>query len=172
MSENAYNEEVKQVSVNDPSILQKLVDTLYLNSGSALIGSMLAVAILIVIFFKHVSLGALAVWGGYMLVVSLGRYSLVRHYKSSTCEAKSSSPWAVYFYTGTSMNGLGWGAAVWVLFTPDALLQAIVYITLAGIMAAGVVALAARHVAVISFLAPITIVGLSRHVTANETTHF
>lgn len=65
MSENAYNEEVKQVSVNDPNILQKLVNTLYLNSGSALIGSMLGVAILIVIFLEHVSLGALAVWGGY-----------------------------------------------------------------------------------------------------------
>ena len=172
MSENAYNEEVKQVSVNDPNILQKLVNTLYLNSGSALIGSMLGVAILIVIFLEHVSLGALVVWGGYMLVVSLGRYSLLRNYKSSTCGAKSSSPWAVYFYTGAAMNGLGWGAAVWVLFTPDALLQAIVYITLAGIMAAGVVALAARHMAVICFLAPITIIGLSRLVSVNETIHF
>jgi len=172
MSENAYNEEVKQISVNDPNILQKLVDTLYLNSGSALIGSMLAVAILIVIFFEHVSLGALVVWGGYMLVVSLGRYRLVRNYKSCNCAAKSSTPWAVYFYTGAVMNGLGWGAAVWILFTPDALLQAIVYITLAGIMSAGVVALAARHMAVICFLAPITIIGLSRFVTANETIHF
>ena len=60
------------------------------------------------------------------------------------------------------MNSLGWGAAVWVLFTPDAVLQAILYITLAGIMAAGVVALAARHVAVICFLVPVTILGLSR----------
>ncbi|MGB5177559.1 MAG: ATP-binding protein, partial [Gammaproteobacteria bacterium] len=69
------------------------------------------------------------------------------------------------------MNALGWGAAVWVLFTPEALLQAIVYITLAGVMAAGVVALTARRVAVICFLAPITILGLSRLLIANETTH-
>ena len=117
------NEEVKQVSTNDPDIRHKLVETLYLNSGSALIGSMLAVAILIVIFYAHVSLGALAVWGGYMLVVSLGRYSLLRNYKSSASGAQSSNQWAVYFYTGTTMNGLGWGAAVWVLFTPEALLH-------------------------------------------------
>jgi len=172
MSENTDNEEAKQVSMKDPRILPKLVETLYLNSSSSLAGSMLAVVVLIMIFSEHVPLVALAVWGGYMLVVTLCRYSLVRHYKSSTSVAKSSDPWAVYFYTGTFMNGLGWGAAVWVLFTPEALLQAIVCITLAGVMAAGVVALTARRVAVISFLAPITIIGLSRFVITNETTHF
>ena len=172
MNKNAGNDEVIQVSKNDPGIRHKLVETLYLNSGSTLIGSMLAVAILTVIYFGYVSLDVLAFWGGYMLVVTLGRYSLLRKYKSSNSVAKSSNPWAVYFYTGSAMNGLGWGAAAWVLFTPNALLQAIVYITLAGIMAAGVVALAARHVAVLCFLAPITILGLLRLVTTSETTHF
>ncbi|MGB5718895.1 MAG: histidine kinase dimerization/phospho-acceptor domain-containing protein, partial [Gammaproteobacteria bacterium] len=172
MNKNAGNDEVIQVSENDPGIRHKLVETLYLNSGSTLIGSMLAVAILIVIYFGYVSLDVLAFWGVYMLMVTLGRYSLLRKYKFSNSVAKSSKPWAVYFYTGSAMNGLGWGAAAWVLFTPNALLQAIVYITLAGIMAAGVVALAARHVAVLCFLAPVTILGLLRLVTTSETTHF
>ncbi|MEN8762665.1 MAG: response regulator [Thiogranum sp.] len=172
MSEHADNEEVKQVSAHDPGIVHKLVETLYENSGSALIGSMLAVAILTVIFVGHVSSGALVVWGGYMLAVTLGRYSLVRNYKSATSVTESSNTWAAYFYAGVLMNSLGWGAAVWVLFSPDAVLQAIFYITLAGIMAAGVVALAARHVAVICFLVPVTILGLSRLLIVNETTHF
>ena len=57
MSEHADNEEVKQVSANDPGIVHKLVETLYVNSGSALIGSMLAVAILTVILCGTCVLG-------------------------------------------------------------------------------------------------------------------
>ena len=133
---------------------------------------MLAAIILIIIFYERVSWEALTVWAGYMLAVSVGRYGLLRHYKSSSEVNTALYTWSAYFYAGTALNGLGWGAAVWVLFTQDALHQAIVYITLAGIMAAGVVALAARHVAVICFLIPVTVLGLSRLLAVNETSHF
>ncbi len=84
----------------------------------------------------------LIVWFGAMIVVSLLRYlSLLRfnRYKMQY----PAKYWEQFFLAGVIVASLLWGAASWILFTPESILhQAIFIIVVAGISAGAVGSLA------------------------------
>ncbi len=115
-------------------------------------GCALAVALLNWHVLPH---DGLLTWLAFQLLLSAGRYSLVRAFRARTMVPASTLRWYRPFVIGSALAGLGWGAFPLFLF-PDSspTHQVFLAFVLGGIAAGASSTLAARFDAFLSFAVP------------------
>lgn len=93
-------------------------------------------------------------WLLYMLLVSAGRYALVRRYDRAS-PTDDSRRWSVAFAVAAGMAAVGWVAAAIVLYVPARPLnEAFLIFVVGGVMLGGASLLAPRPEAFLTFLLP------------------
>ena len=128
---------------------------LYDNAGTGILAT-LVIAALLAYAQRDVGPPSVVVaWLLYVLLVSAGRYLLVRRYRRAAAGAMDSRPWRVAFTVGALFAAAGWVAAAILLYAPDRPMnQAFLVFVVGGVMLGGASLLAARPEAFLTFLLP------------------
>ena len=94
-------------------------------------------------------------WLLYLLLVSAGRYMLLRAYRRASSADIDSRRWSTAFALGTAMAAAGWAAAAIMLYAPSRPMnEAFLVFVVGGVMLGGASLLAARPEAFLTFLLP------------------
>jgi hypothetical protein len=93
--------------------------------------------VLAVVMWGEVSAPLLGSWLMFTLVLTLGRYLLVRAYHRANPAPPEAGRWGRWFLLGTALSGLGWGAAGGLFFTEDSHIHRVYLAFLLAGMSAG-----------------------------------
>ena len=111
-------------------------------------------------------------WWLYILLVSVARYGLARHYWHASPAPTDSNRWRTVFIAGVALTGAGWGAGG-ILLYPAAHLtnQVFLVFVLGGMMLGASSVLAPRPEAFLTFLLPAGLIPAVRLFLEGDETH-
>ena len=111
-------------------------------------------------------------WLLYMVLVSVARFILVRRFRRTAHNGTAIEGWNTAFAVGAGMAGAGWGAAGFLLYPEDRLLnQVFLVFVLGGMMLGGASLLAPRPEAFLAFLLPTGLLPAIRLLSAGDEEH-
>ncbi len=142
-------------SARDTSLALQRVSLLYEAMPPALVAGLGCAIALLFVNWNVLPHDRLLAWLAYHLVLSAGRYGLVRSFKAIPPTPLTIRRWDRAFLLGTTLAGLGWGASALVLFPASSLAhQVFLAFVLGGVSAGASSTLAARFDAFLSFALP------------------
>ncbi len=121
----------------DLRVLAEQVRLLYAQAGRGFIISILISAFLVAGLWNVVNYELLLAWFGFMVLVTVGRFVLVRVYRRTPVPETEVRRWLRLFGVGAGCAGIGWGLAGTVLFPAGFVFQQAFLAFLLGGMAAG-----------------------------------
>jgi signal transduction histidine kinase/ActR/RegA family two-component response regulator len=128
---------------------------LYDNACTGIVATVVIAALLAYAQKDVASTTVVLGWLLYVLLVSAGRYLIVRRYRRASEGEVDSRPWRVAFTVGAALAAAGWVAAAILLYAPDRPMnQAFLVFVVGGVMLGGASLLAARPEAFLTFLVP------------------
>lgn len=107
-------------------------------------GVLLAVGVVILVFWPVIQKQVLLGWAACMVVNQLWRLFLLHRFNHRLPEQRTTSSWATLWATGAGISGMLWGAASFLLFVPGSpvhqafLMALVVSVTSAGLLLVGV----------------------------------
>ena len=145
---------------------------LYANANLGVVINILAATVLGGLQWGVVARPLVIAWWLYILLVSVARYALARHYWHSSPAPTDSNKWRTVFIAGVALTGAGWGAAG-VLLYPAAHLtnQVFLVFVLGGMMLGASSVLAPRPEAFLTFLLPAGLIPAVRLFLEGDETH-
>jgi signal transduction histidine kinase/CheY-like chemotaxis protein len=128
---------------------------LYSNANSGVAVTVCVAAVLSYLQWGVISHSIVLAWLVYMLAISGVRFALARRYWRAAEADRNTRAWANTFTIGTSLSGVGWGAAG-VLLYPEAYLanQVILAFVLGGMILGAGSILASRPETFLAFIIP------------------
>ncbi|MDX8411048.1 MAG: response regulator [Mariprofundaceae bacterium] len=87
----------------------ELLDFVYSQTPKILTGTLIAAWILTLILWPAVSHTQLLAWAAALLLLTVGRFALMKNYQAAPLEARDLPVWRGCFITGAGMGGLLWG---------------------------------------------------------------
>lgn len=153
-------------------ILPAQLRLLYANASLGLIINILAATVLSGLQWGVVAKPLVFAWWLYILLVSVARYALARHYWHASPAPTDSNKWRTLFTAGVAVTGAGWGAAG-ILLYPAAHLtnQVFLVFVLGGMMLGASSVLAPRPEAFLTFLLPAGLMPAIRLFLEDDETH-
>lgn len=137
------------------AVLAEQVRLLYAQLASALIGTTIVGALVVLVLWRHVPQGWLLAWAGALALMSLARVALRRAYFRRAPAAGDALPWARRFLAGVLASGMVWGAAGMLPIRDGARLEEMFLLfVLAGLAAGGMSTLSCYRGAYAAFLLP------------------
>ena len=128
---------------------------LYDNAGTGIVATIVIAALLAFAQRNVKPRSVVVVWLLYVLLVSAGRYWLVRRYRRASPAGIDSRRWSVAFAVGAAMAAAGWVAAAITLYAPARPMnETFLVFVVGGVMLGGASLLAARPEAFLTFLLP------------------
>jgi signal transduction histidine kinase/CheY-like chemotaxis protein len=128
---------------------------LYDNACTAVVASLVIATLLAYVQRDVNSPVVVLAWLFYVLLVSAGRYLIVRRYRRASPGDADSRRWNVVFVIFTALAAAGWVAAAFLLYAPDRPMnEAFLVFVVGGVMLGGASLLAARPEAFLTFLLP------------------
>ena len=108
---------------------------LYANASLGVVINILAATVLSGLQWGVVAKPLVVAWWIYILLVSVARYAVARHYWHASPAPTDSNKWRTVFIAGVALTGAGWGAAG-ILLYPEAPLtnQVFLVFVLGGMM--------------------------------------
>ncbi len=145
---------------------------LYANASLGVVINILAATVLSGLQWGVVAKPLVFAWWIYILLVSVARYALARHYWHSAPAPTDSNKWRTVFTAGVALTGAGWGAAG-ILLYPAAHLtnQVFLVFVLGGMMLGASSVLAPRPEAFLTFLLPAGLIPAIRLFLEGDETH-
>jgi len=145
---------------------------IYKQLPSALYGTLLIAAILILMLWNQGSHYRLISWGCLISLITLGRFILLFRYNKASPDTKDISPWRNQFIIGTACAGLAWGFAGYFLMPPESLVhQMFMVFVLGGLMAGAAQSLAAIMTAYAVFSVPLLLPAMVWLFLQNDPIH-
>jgi signal transduction histidine kinase/CheY-like chemotaxis protein len=136
-----------------PQILAAEVRLLYTHAYLGIGVTALAAPVLGYLQWGVISHPVVLGWALYMLMVTLGRFTLA-HLFQRTAASEKAGWWGANFAAGAGLSGAGWGAAGILLYPNDLTHQMFLVFVLGGMMLGGASLLAPRPAAFLAFLVP------------------
>jgi signal transduction histidine kinase/ActR/RegA family two-component response regulator len=164
------------VSVARESSSQQLLPAqlrlLYANASLGVVINILAATVLSGLQWGVVAKRLVFAWWIYILLVSVARYAVARHYWHASPAPTDSNKWRTVFIAGVALTGAGWGAAG-ILLYPAAHLtnQVFLFFVLGGMMLGASSVLAPRPEAFLTFLLPAGLIPAVRLFFEGDETH-
>ncbi len=145
---------------------------LYGNANLGVVINILAATVLGGLQWGVVAKPLVFSWWIYILLVSVARYELARHYWHAAPAPTDSNKWRTVFIAGVALTGAGWGAAG-ILLYPAAHLtnQLFLVFVLGGMMLGASSVLAPRPEAFLTFLLPAGLMPAVRLFLEGDETH-
>jgi signal transduction histidine kinase/ActR/RegA family two-component response regulator len=145
---------------------------LYANANLGVVINILAASVLSGLQWGVVARPLVFGWWVYIVLVSVARYALARHYWHSSPAPIDSNKWRTVFTAGVALTGAGWGAAG-ILLYPAAHLtnQVFLVFVLGGMMLGASSVLAPRPEAFLTFLLPAGLIPAIRLFLERDETH-
>jgi signal transduction histidine kinase/ActR/RegA family two-component response regulator len=145
---------------------------LYANASLGVVINILAATVLSGLQWGVVAKPLVFAWWLYILLVSVARYALARHYWHASPAPTDSNKWRTVFIAGVALTGAGWGAAG-ILLYPAAHLtnQVFLVFVLGGMMLGASSVLAPRPEAFLTFLLPAGLMPAARLFLEGDKTH-
>jgi signal transduction histidine kinase/ActR/RegA family two-component response regulator len=145
---------------------------LYANASLGVVINILAATVLSGLQWGVVAKPLVFAWWLYILLVSVARYALARHYWHASPAPTDSNKWRTVFIAGVALTGAGWGAAG-ILLYPAAHLtnQVFLVFVLGGMMLGASSVLAPRPEAFLTFLLPAGLMPAVRLFFEGDETH-
>ena len=145
---------------------------LYGNANLGVVINILAATVLGGLQWGVVAKPLVFSWWIYILLVSVARYELARHYWHAAPAPTDSNKWRTVFIAGVALTGAGWGAAG-ILLYPAAHLtnQVFLVFVLGGMMLGASSVLAPRPEAFLTFLLPAGLMPAVRLFLEGDETH-
>ncbi|HNL89466.1 MAG TPA: PAS domain S-box protein [Nitrospira sp.] len=139
----------------EANLMLQRVTLLYEGMPAALAAGLGCALALVVVDWQVLPQNWLLAWLTYHMILSTGRYLLVRSFRATKPTTSTSQRWHRAFLTGTTLAGLGWGASALILFPESSPThQVFLAFVLAGVSAGASSTLAARFDAFLSFALP------------------
>ena len=128
---------------------------LFDNACTGVVASLVIAALLAYVQWAANSPVVVLAWLFYVLLVSAGRYLLVRRFRRASPGDADSRRWNVAFVILTGMAAAGWVSAAFLLYAPQRPMnEAFLVFVVGGVMLGGASLLAARPEAFLTFLLP------------------
>jgi signal transduction histidine kinase/ActR/RegA family two-component response regulator len=128
---------------------------LYDNAYTGIVATVVIAAVLAYAQWNVKPPSVVLAWLVYVLLVSVGRYTLVRRYWRVSSTDVDSRRWSAAFAVGAAMSAAGWAAAAMVLYAPGRPMnETFLVFVVGGVMLGGASLLAARPEAFLTFLLP------------------
>ena len=145
---------------------------LYANASLGVVINILAATVLSGLQWGVVAKPLVVAWWIYILLVSVARYAVARHYWHASPAPTDSNKWRTVFIAGVALTGAGWGAAG-ILLYPAAHLtnQVFLVFVLGGMMLGASSVLAPRPEAFLTFLLPAGLIPAVRLFFEGDETH-
>jgi signal transduction histidine kinase/ActR/RegA family two-component response regulator len=145
---------------------------LYANASLGVVINILAATVLSGLQWGVVAKPLVFAWWLYILLVSVARYAVARHYWHASPAPTDSNKWRTVFIAGVALTGAGWGAAG-ILLYPAAHLtnQVFLVFVLGGMMLGASSVLAPRPEAFLTFLLPAGLMPAVRLFFEGDETH-
>lgn len=129
--------------VNNPLIDSKVtaeqVNLLFQYSRGVQLVSSCVVVLLVVLFSGLTDPDTVYFWAAYLSAVEILRGIVARRFRNQNIAAEQSGRWLRIFRAGNFLSAIGWGAAGFLLFLPDALIhQTLLAVVLVGAAAMAV----------------------------------
>jgi len=145
---------------------------LYDNACTGIVASLVIATLLAYVQRDVNSRFVVSAWLVYVLLVSSGRYLLVRRYRRASPGDADSRRWNLAFVMLTAMAATGWVAAAFLLYAPDRPMnEAFLVFVVGGVMLGGASLLAARPEAFLTFLLPIGLLTALRVASEGDEGH-
>ncbi len=145
---NSHNKTNKQLYVEQVSLL-------YHNAPLAYAVTLINGMILVFVQKTYITTLVLIAWFICLILVTVGRMSLVYLFANSHVTAENANYWGCAYLLGTALAGLTWGSTAVFLFPVQSIgHQVFVAFVLAGMSAGGVAVLSSRLEAYLVFLLP------------------
>ncbi len=139
-------------------ILAEQVKLLYAQANPGIVASVINASILVAVLHQVVPQSWLFAWFAAILLVTAGRYLLVRHFNAVATAASDPRRWANRYTLGAGLAGLCWGVAGTLLFPTDSVVhQMLLMLVLAGMSAGAMPFLSAVPGTYLAFLVPILV---------------
>ena len=158
-----------------PQIHAEQVHTLYGQALSAILGSNVAVPILLsaVVFWNSVSKPELLAWFILMCGTAAVRVASVRAYRRARLDPTTVARWHRHYTLGALASGSLWGAAGMLFFVPGALEQQVILgLVLGGLCTSSVAAHGAHLPTFYAFSLPTMLPFVARLLVASDRTYF
>src|SRR5262245_25825837 len=135
-----------------PEVRAKQLALLFSHLPVILLATSLNSAILTLTHWNHASShGVLLIWLTYIQLTALLRCALLLKYRRNP----GKESWSRWFFVGTLISGIGWGAAGVILFTPASIPhQTFLTFVIGGMSAGAVTTLSADFRVVMAYLIP------------------
>ncbi len=108
-----------QFALRTPSVEAELINMLYQQANTALIGVIATASGIAAIFFNEISWLVLSIWLIAIYALSFIRYTFTKKFKAQALETIDHLRWGWLFTFFVFLSGLSWGAASIVFFTSD-----------------------------------------------------
>jgi signal transduction histidine kinase/ActR/RegA family two-component response regulator len=158
--------------VSSQQLLPAQLRLLYANASLGVVINILAATVLSGLQWGVVAKPLVFAWWIYILLVSVARYAIARHYWHAAPSPTDSNKWRTVFTAGVALTGAGWGAAG-ILLYPAAHLtnQVFLVFVLGGMMLGASSVLAPRPEAFLTFLLPAGLLPAIRLFLEGDETH-
>jgi len=135
---------------------------LYTHAFPGFVATLLNASIVVAVLLPAAPPAVLGAWWAWMMLVTVGRFLLVRRYRQVAPAVTHADYWRWWFVCGAGATGLGWGFAGLYLFPSDGFAHQLFLVFLLGGMALGAVpvlaaVLSAYQVFAVTTLLPLTV---------------
>ena len=145
---------------------------LYENASTGILATIAIASLLAYSQWVAIPRLVISIWLLYMLLVSAGRFLLVRRYWRASPSDTDTGRWNVAFVAGAAMAAGGWGAAAIALYQPGRPMnETFLVFVVGGVMLGGASLLAARREAFVAFLLPTGLVTALRLAAVGDEDH-